>query len=90
MDYQLGIGIGDFTGIAYLAFYSLIIIAIAIPWLIIALVIIIMIGVFLSTYVLPSYKDASRVEAVTKSPLISFTSESLKGCSVIRAFDKND
>lgn len=90
MDLNLCLSIGDFLGTCYLALASLLVATLAVPWMLIAIVILFLMGICLFRYVLKGYKDSYRIEAITKSPLLSFMQESFRGCSVIRAFDQKD
>ena len=48
------------------------------------------ISFMLSNKVLSSIKETSRINATTKSPVISLLNESIMGASTIRAFKKQD
>ena len=52
----------------------------------------IMLGIsaWLFAYTIPAYKECTRIESVSKSPMINFINESCNGCSTIRAFRKQD
>jgi ATP-binding cassette subfamily C (CFTR/MRP) protein 2 len=39
-------------------------------------------------YSINAYRETTRVESITKSPLLSYLSETIAGCSTIRAFEK--
>jgi ATP-binding cassette subfamily C (CFTR/MRP) protein 1 len=47
---------------------------------------IIYIGYILFSYTITSYRECTRIESITKSPLLNLLSESLSGSSTIRAF----
>lgn len=57
------------------------------PYIIFAVAILIFIGVFIFRYVLAGYKECYRLDAVTKSPILSQLQETQSGGTVIRAFD---
>jgi ABC-type bacteriocin/lantibiotic exporter with double-glycine peptidase domain len=45
-------------------------------------------GWILFTYTIKAYRESTRIESITKSPLLNLLSESLNGSSTIRAFGK--
>mmetsp|Transcript_96927 Transcript_96927/g.133500 ORF Transcript_96927/g.133500 Transcript_96927/m.133500 type:complete len:159 (+) Transcript_96927:2931-3407(+) len=90
MDINLCMSVGDFLGTCYLALASLLVATLAVPWILIAIILLMFIGACLFRFVLRAYKDSYRIEAITKSPLLSFMQESFRGCSVIRAFEQQD
>jgi ATP-binding cassette subfamily C (CFTR/MRP) protein 1 len=51
---------------------------------------IIFMGYILFSYTITSYRECTRIESITKSPLLNLLSESLNGSSTIRAFGKQD
>jgi ABC-type bacteriocin/lantibiotic exporter with double-glycine peptidase domain len=44
----------------------------------------------LFSYSIAAYRETSRIESITRSPLLNLLSETFNGCSTIRAFDKED
>jgi ATP-binding cassette subfamily C (CFTR/MRP) protein 2 len=48
------------------------------------------VGIILFRFSLVGYKECNRVETVTKSPMLSFLSESQAGNTVIRAFRRKE
>mmetsp|Transcript_109751 Transcript_109751/g.151884 ORF Transcript_109751/g.151884 Transcript_109751/m.151884 type:complete len:219 (+) Transcript_109751:412-1068(+) len=90
LDYNLSFSVGTFMSTVYLAISCLIVATVAVPWILIAIFILMLMGISLFRYVLASYKDTYRIEAITKSPLLSFMQESFTGCSIIRAYGENN
>ena len=82
------------TGTFYTNLYQLIAIMIMsifiVPWVAIFYPIIFFIVILLYRYSINATKEVSRIESVTKSPLLSFLGETLSGTSTIRAFNKKD
>lgn len=58
-----------------------------VPYIIVAVIIMIVVGIYIFSYVLAGYKECYRLDAVTKSPILSFLQETQSGGTVIRAFD---
>jgi hypothetical protein len=46
-------------------------------------------GIWIFRFVLKGYKECYRLDAVTKSPILSFLQETQSGGTVIRAFNMN-
>jgi len=61
-----------------------------VPYIIVAVVIMVASGIYIFKYVLTGYKECHRLDAVTKSPILSFLQETQSGGSVIRAFNMTD
>lgn len=49
---------------------------------------IVFVSYILFSYTVTAYREGTRIESVTKSPLLNLLSESLSGSSTIRAFGK--
>jgi hypothetical protein len=60
-----------------------------VPYIVVAVAIMIGGGIYIFSYVLKGYKDCYRLDAVTKSPILSFLQETQSGGTVIRAFNMN-
>lgn len=75
-------------------FYTLIsIVAMSIyivPWVSIAFPLIVLVVVYYFKKSIAATKEVSRVESVTKSPLLNFLSETLSGSSTIRAYGNKE
>jgi len=84
----LGSSIGAVNSLAYQALSILIIVGMA-NWYTIGIIpILLMILVPLYKFMMKGYREFTRVESVTKSPLINLMNESLSGGCTIRAFGK--
>lgn len=58
-----------------------------VPYIIVAVLIMVGFGIYIFRYVLNGYKECYRLDAVTKSPILSFLQETQSGGTVIRAFE---
>lgn len=83
-------GIGNMYG----QFYPLMsVIAISIyvtPWICLVYPLIALSIVYFFKKSIAATKEVARVEAITKSPILNFLSESISGCSTLRAYDNKD
>lgn len=70
--------------------YTIIIAVIAVPWVALVLPVIFLISWNILTNVKRAFKETTRLTSTTKSPLISYLSETITGSSTIRAFGKVD
>ena len=61
-----------------------------VPWIGLLLPILFLMTAYIYLRSIAAVKEVSRIESVTKSPLLSFLSETLSGSSTIRAFDKRE
>ncbi len=59
-----------------------------VPWVLYAFPILCIAGYMILLYFAPAVKQVNRIESVTKSPMLSFFSETISGASTIRAFKK--
>jgi len=46
------------------------------------------ISFWITTFTVPSYRENTRIETITRSPLLNLMGETYNGCSTIRAFGK--
>ena len=78
----------------YVPFYTLIMIVIMsiyiVPWVSVVFPFIVLITYYFFQKSIGATKEVSRVESVTKSPLLNFLSETLSGSSTIRAYGNRD
>lgn len=74
----------------YGAIGTLAISAVAVYWILIPLPFIFFLFYKVFAYSINAQRETSRIESVTKSPLISFLAETAAGVSTIRTFKKND
>jgi len=79
-------------GTGYVNAYNLIsvfaIAAFVIPWILLIFPVVILSTIYLYRASIAATKETSRIESVTRSPLLSYLSEVLNGQATIRAFDK--
>ena len=88
IDNNIAVIFGGLIVMLYQTFAVLIVMALA-KWYILAIFPFIGgISYWISTYSIPSYRENTRIESVTKSPLLNLLSETYNGCSTIRAFGK--
>ena len=71
----------------YQAIAALVVAIYVVPYIIVAVVIMIAAAIMIFRHVLTGYKECYRLDAVTKSPILSFLQETQSGVTVIRAFD---
>ena len=90
MDIQFIFLIGTF----YTNFYQLVVTIsvsiVIVPWIALFFPIIFIFVRILYKYSISATKEVSRIESVTKSPLLSYIGETLSGTSTIRAYQKKD
>ena len=72
LDSQICFTIGSFCACLYQAIAALLVAVYVVPYIIVAVIIMIVSGVYVFSYVLKGYKDCYRLDAVTKSPILSF------------------
>ena len=82
--FQIG---GVYVGL-YLMISIIIMSVVVLPWVALLYPILLIAIIILFKLSIAATKEVSRVESVTKSPLLSFLTESISGASTIRAFDK--
>lgn len=87
LDTQITFTIGSFLACLYQAIAALVVAVYVVPYIIVAVIIMIVVGIYIFSYVLAGYKECYRLDAVTKSPILSFLQETQSGGTVIRAFD---
>ena len=63
---------------------------IIVPWIALFFPIILLAVMKIYRYSISATKEVSRIESVTKSPLLSFLAETLSGSSTIRAYKKKE
>jgi len=72
MDSQICFTVGSFLACLYQAIAALIVAVYVVPYIIVAVVIMIGLGIWIFRFVLKGYKECYRLDAVTKSPILSF------------------
>jgi len=60
----------------------------AVPWVLILLPFVFLLVFKLFRYSISAFREVTRIESVSKSPILSFVIETLSGASTIRAFKK--
>ena len=77
---------------AYVNFYNLLAIfgvaAFVVPWILLIFPVVLVCVIYLYRNSIAALKETSRIESVTRSPLLSYLSEVINGNSTIRAFNK--
>ena len=82
--------IGSFFACGYLCISILIVATIVVNWILVVIPFILIISIRLYMNSIRSFRECTRVESLTKSPLISFLSESFYGVSTIRTFRRQN
>jgi ATP-binding cassette, subfamily C (CFTR/MRP), member 1 len=72
IDTKLCYAIGDFLACIYPTIGALIVAVYVVPYIIVAVLIMATCGILIFKYVIKGYKDTYRLDAVTKSPILSF------------------
>lgn len=80
--------VGNFLANAYQALAVLIVAVIVVKWILLILPVLFYVAFKLYVNSITCFRETTRVESLTKSPLLSFFSESLSGGSTIRIFKK--
>jgi ABC-type multidrug transport system fused ATPase/permease subunit len=78
----------DFIQVTITVLSTAVVIGMVVPWVLIAVAAIVPLFYFLRQRYIPSSRDVKRLEATTRSPLLSLFSASLTGLPVLRAFRK--
>lgn len=71
IDNQIQYTVGSFLGCVYQAVAALVVAIYVVPYIVVAVAILIFVGVYIFRYVLSGYKECYRLDAVTKSPILS-------------------
>jgi hypothetical protein len=72
----------------YQALSVLIVATIVVPWILLLLPFLTYLVIKLYNRSIQSFRESSRIESMTKSPLLSFMGETFAGSSTIRAFKR--
>ena len=79
-------------GTGYVNLYNLLAVIVVascvVPWILLVFPFVLALTVYLYKQSISATKETSRIESVTRSPLLSFLSETINGNSTIRAFNK--
>ena len=74
----------------YIILQVMVISTLASPYIIILFPPMLILSFNLVKYTVRTLRETSRIQSITKSPLLSFLSESINGASTIRAFGRTD
>ena len=80
--------IGTFMAMMYQAMAVFVVAGIVLPWVIIALPILSIVAIHLYQKSITAFRETTRIERMTKSPLLSLFSETYSGASTIRSFNR--
>ena len=90
MDNNIAFIFGGINVMVYQVLAILIVICTANWYIIVVFPPIVILCYILFRYTVTSYREYTRIESITKSPLLNLLSESLNGSSTIRAFGKQN
>eukprot|EP00347_Sterkiella_histriomuscorum_P019725 403340529 len=88
LELQLAWQVGSFFVLFFQALAIIIQSIIVVYWIVILIIFLGILAVKLYSHSIGSYRETTRIESLTRSPLLSFMSESCSGASTIRAFGK--
>lgn len=71
LDSQIQYTTGSFLSCIYQALASLVVALYVVPYIVVAVVLMLIIGIYIFKYVLNGYKECYRLDAVTKTPILS-------------------
>ena len=72
----------------YQAVAIFIVATIVVQWILLLLPFLLFLAIRLYVNSITSFRETTRIESLTKSPLLSFMSETFNGASTIRAFKR--
>lgn len=58
------------------------------PWILLIVPVIVFLSYLLIRYYIRTYRDVSRLETISNSPILTTVSESINGSSTIRSFER--
>jgi len=88
IELQLGWQIGSTFVCFFMALTIIIMSVIVVQWILLILPVLLFISAKIYRHSINAYRETTRIESLTKSPLLSFLSESCMGAPTIRAFGK--
>ena len=88
LELQLGWQIGSVLICFFMSLSIIIMSAIVVQWILILLPILFYICAKIYKHSINAYRETTRIESLTKSPLLSFLAETCSGAPTIRAFGK--
>ena len=90
LDLEAVFLVGTFYTNVYQLICTMGVAIIIVPWIALFFPIILLAVLKIYRYSISATKEVSRIESVTKSPLLSFLAETVSGSSTIRAYKKKD
>ena len=90
LDLEAVFLVGTFYTNVYQLICTMGVAIIIVPWIALFFPIILFAVLKIYKYSISATKEVSRIESVTKSPLLSFLAETIAGSSTIRAYKKKD
>ena len=88
LDNEVGMSFGALNVMMYYIFSVLIVISLTKYYIILVLPVMIGLMVCLFNYSIPSIRESSRIESVSKSPMLNLLTETYSGSSTIRAYNR--
>ena len=90
LDSEVALTFGAAMVMLYQALSVLIVICLANWYIVATLPVMFGLSFWIFAFTIPAYRECTRIESVSKSPMINLINESGSGCSTIRAFNKQD
>jgi ATP-binding cassette subfamily C (CFTR/MRP) protein 3 len=90
LENEFGYETGSFLAMIYMLVYVIVVAVFAVKWIAFLLPIILLISYLLVKRTASSIRETVRLQATTKSPLLSHLGETMSGASTIRAYGKTD
>jgi ABC-type multidrug transport system fused ATPase/permease subunit len=88
IEREFGWEIGNFLAMIYQALAIIIVAVIVVKWILVLLPVLIVIGYKLYVNSILAFRETTRLESLTKSPLLSNFGETFMGTSTIRTFSR--
>ena len=86
LDNEVAFSFGALNVMLYYVFSVLIVISITNYYIICVLPVMVALMICLFRYSIPAYRECTRIESVSKSPMLNLLTETYSGRSTIRAF----
>eukprot|EP00357_Protocruzia_adherens_P030800 CAMPEP_0114996004 /NCGR_PEP_ID=MMETSP0216-20121206/14061_1 /TAXON_ID=223996 /ORGANISM="Protocruzia adherens, Strain Boccale" /LENGTH=1423 /DNA_ID=CAMNT_0002360143 /DNA_START=156 /DNA_END=4427 /DNA_ORIENTATION=+ len=80
--------LGNASSRGYQVVAVFIVIAVPLPWMLVTVPMFLWIAVKINRFYLETNRELTRLESISRSPIVNFFAETLNGTSVIRAFKK--
>jgi len=88
LDYGMAIMIGFGLNMLYNMISVLVVCVMVNTWFLLVPPILFILSSLLLSYSIAAYRENTRIEAITKSPMLTLLGETINGCPTIRAFGK--